>query len=165
MMLKVRILHILTTFTQVTARLKSFLLGRLLVLGLREGLIECATVYIKSEVILKNVYLTPKSKACNTLGVRRSKKKLLSANLKKERCLNLKKSWQKRHNSSYWRKWYFVTKIVLTYFEKQLFYWSRTNFEIRGRTLRICKNFEITRKMYSNSERSELIIFGYRMLF
>ena len=43
-------------------------------LGLKEVLIECATVYIKSEVILKNVYLTPKSKACNTLGVRRSKK-------------------------------------------------------------------------------------------
>ena len=25
-------------------------------------------------------------------------------------------------------KWYFVTKIVLTYFEKKLFYWSRKNF-------------------------------------
>ena len=39
------------------------------------------------------------------------------------------------------REWYFVTKIVLTYCEKKM-------FEIR-------KNFEITRKIYSRSERSE----------
>ena len=39
-------------------------------------------------------------------------------------------------------KWYFVTKIVLTYCEKKLFEWSRNNFEI-------------TRTIYSNSERSE----------
>ena len=50
---KVRILHILTTFTQVTARLNIFLMGWLLVLGLKEGLVECATVCIKSWVILK----------------------------------------------------------------------------------------------------------------
>ena len=29
-------------------------------------------------------------------------------------------------------KWYFVTKIVLTYCEKKLFYWSRKTFEIWG---------------------------------
>ena len=52
MTLKVRILHILTTFTQVTARLKNFLVGWLLVLGLKEGLVECATVCVKSWVIL-----------------------------------------------------------------------------------------------------------------
>ena len=40
------------------------------------------------------------------------------------------------------KKWYFVTKIVLTYCEKKLFYWSR-------------KTFEITRTIHSNSERSE----------
>ena len=44
--------NFLTTFTQVTATLKNFLMGLLLVLGLKEGLVECATVCIKSEVIL-----------------------------------------------------------------------------------------------------------------
>ena len=53
------------------------------------------------------------------------------------------------------RKWYFVTKIVLTYCEKKLFLWSRKTFVIRGWRSRICKIFEITRKIYSNSERSE----------
>ena len=41
-----------TTFTQLTARLKNFLMGWLLVLGLKEGLVECATVCVKSEVTL-----------------------------------------------------------------------------------------------------------------
>ena len=41
---KVRILHILKTFTQVISRLKNFLVGWLLILGLKEGLVECATV-------------------------------------------------------------------------------------------------------------------------
>ena len=40
------------TFTQLTARLKKFLRGWLLVLGPNEGLVNCATVCIKSEVIL-----------------------------------------------------------------------------------------------------------------
>ena len=40
------------TFTQLTARLNNFLRGWLLVLGLKEGLVECATVCVKSEVIL-----------------------------------------------------------------------------------------------------------------
>ena len=52
MTLKVRILQFLTTYTQLTARLKNFLRGWLLVLGLKEGLVKCATVCIKSEVIL-----------------------------------------------------------------------------------------------------------------
>ena len=43
---------ILTTFTQLTTRLKNFLRGWLLILGLKEGLVECATVCVKSEVIL-----------------------------------------------------------------------------------------------------------------
>ena len=42
----------MTTFTQLTARLKTFLMGWLLVLDLKEGLVECATFCIKSEVIL-----------------------------------------------------------------------------------------------------------------
>ena len=50
--------------------------------------------------------------------------------------------------------WYFVTKIVLTYCEKKLFQWSRKTFEIRGWKQRICKTFEVTRKIDSNS-RSE----------
>ena len=40
------------TFTQLTTRLKNFLMGWMLVLGLKEGLVECATVGVKSEVIL-----------------------------------------------------------------------------------------------------------------
>ena len=52
MTLKVRILQFLNTFTQLTDRLKNFLMGWLLVLGLKERLLECATVCVKSEVIL-----------------------------------------------------------------------------------------------------------------
>ena len=43
------------TFAQLSARLKNFLRGWLLVLGLKEGLVECATVCVKSVVILINV--------------------------------------------------------------------------------------------------------------
>ena len=50
--LKVRILPFLTTFAQLSARLKNFLGGWLLVLGIEEGLVECATVCVKSVVIL-----------------------------------------------------------------------------------------------------------------
>jgi hypothetical protein len=61
---------------------------------------------------------------------------------------------------------YFVNKIVLTYYEEKLFQWSRQTFEIRGWRLRIFKNFEITRTIYSNSESSEQCsLFGNRMLF
>ena len=42
----------LTTFTQLTARLKNFLRGWWLALGIKEGLVECGTVCVKSEVIL-----------------------------------------------------------------------------------------------------------------
>ena len=52
MELKVRILLFLTTFTQLTARLEKFLVDWLLVLGLKESLVECTTVCFKSEVIL-----------------------------------------------------------------------------------------------------------------
>ena len=40
------------TFVQLSARLKNFLRGWLLVLDLKEGLVECATVCVKSVVIL-----------------------------------------------------------------------------------------------------------------
>ena len=50
--MKVRILQYLTTFTQLTARLENFLVDWLLVLGLKESLVECTTVCFKSEVIL-----------------------------------------------------------------------------------------------------------------
>ena len=53
------------------------------------------------------------------------------------------------------KKWYFVTKIVLTSCEKKLFKWSRKTFEIRGWRPRIDKIFEITRTICSNRERSE----------
>ena len=55
--MKVRILQFLTIFTQLTERLKNFLMSWLLVLGLKEGLVKCATVCIKSEVIL-NEYIS-----------------------------------------------------------------------------------------------------------
>ena len=45
---KTTVFPILTTFTQLTARLENFLRGWLLVLGLKEGLVECATVCVKS---------------------------------------------------------------------------------------------------------------------
>ena len=53
MTLKVRILPFLTTFAQLSARLKNFLRGWLLVLGIKEGLVEFATVCVKSVFILK----------------------------------------------------------------------------------------------------------------
>ena len=37
---------------EMTTRLKNFLRGWFLVLGLKEGLVECTTVCVKSEVIL-----------------------------------------------------------------------------------------------------------------
>ena len=54
--LKVRILPFSTTFTQLTARIKNFLRGWWLILSLYEGLLECATVCVKSEVILIHIY-------------------------------------------------------------------------------------------------------------
>ena len=49
--------HFLTTFTQLTARPKNFLMDWLLVLGLEEGLVECATLCLKSWVILTILYI------------------------------------------------------------------------------------------------------------
>ena len=51
---------IFTTFAQLSPRLKTFLEGWSLVLGIKEGLVECAsaTVCVKSVVIL-NMLLTP----------------------------------------------------------------------------------------------------------
>ena len=46
----------MTTFTQLTARIKNFLVGWLLSWGLKEGLVECAIVCVKSWVILRNVH-------------------------------------------------------------------------------------------------------------
>ena len=43
------------TFTQLNARLKNFLMGWLLVIGLKESLLECLTVCVKSDVILIGV--------------------------------------------------------------------------------------------------------------
>ena len=54
-----------------------------------------------------------------------------------------------------WQKWYFVSRIVLTYCEKKMFYWSRKFFEIWGWRPRIYKFFEFTRTVYLNSERSD----------
>ena len=54
MTLKVRILPFLTTFAQLSARLENILGGWVLVLGIKEGLVECATVCVKSVVILNS---------------------------------------------------------------------------------------------------------------
>ena len=45
----------MTTFTQLNARLKNFLRDWLLVLGRKECLVECATLCVKSEVILNSI--------------------------------------------------------------------------------------------------------------
>ena len=52
-------------------------------------------------------------------------------------------------------KWYFVVKIVLTYCEKKCSSYGQKTFKIRGWRPRICKRFEITRTIYSNSARSK----------
>ena len=44
------------TFAQVNSRLMEFLMEWLLALGLKEFLVECATVCVKSEVQLYNIY-------------------------------------------------------------------------------------------------------------
>ena len=43
----------LTTFAQLSARLKNFLGGWLLILGIKEDLVECATVCIKCVIIIR----------------------------------------------------------------------------------------------------------------
>ena len=48
-----------------------------------------------------------------------------------------------------------LPKLFWPTVRKKLFYWSRKTFEIEGWRPRICKNFEITWTIYSNSERSE----------
>ena len=46
-----------STFSQLSARLKNFLGGWLLVMGIKEDLVECATVCVKSVVILEMTYM------------------------------------------------------------------------------------------------------------
>ena len=70
---KVRILPFLRTFTQLNARLKNFLRGWLLVLSLKEGLVECATVGFKSEVILPKVWCYQKFLKANEVLEKSSK--------------------------------------------------------------------------------------------
>ena len=53
------------------------------------------------------------------------------------------------------KKWYFVTKIVLTYCEKKYSSDREKLLKFEAEGPRICKIFEITRTIYSNSERSE----------
>ena len=87
MILKVRILPFLTTFTQLAERLKNFFRGWLLILGLKEGLVEYATVCVKSEVILINIvdlcasydsHLPEKLKFTSTIGVGIVKEELVA---------------------------------------------------------------------------------------
>ena len=50
---------------------------------------------------------------------------------------------------------YFVSKIVLTYFEKNLFLWLIETFSYLRLKGKCFQNFEITATIYSNSESSE----------
>ena len=57
------------------------------------------------------------------------------------------------NSTSFKKIWYFVTKIVLTYCEKKFVLVMEKKifkFEAEGQ-----EHFEITRTIYSNSERSE----------
>ena len=72
----------------------------------------------------------------------------------------LGKTMISKWNASKWKKWYFV----LNYCEKKLFCDQEKTFEIQGWRSRICQMFEITRTIYSNSQRSEQP-FGNRMVF
>ena len=54
----------MTTFAQLSARLKNVLGGWLWVLGIKEGLVECATVCVKSVVILMYLYVLENANAC-----------------------------------------------------------------------------------------------------
>ena len=64
------------TFTQLTTRLKNFVMGWLLVSGLKEGLVKCGTVCVKSEVIITYTIIKVRNfVACitkNSLGLRRA---------------------------------------------------------------------------------------------
>ena len=55
--LKVRILPFLKAFVQLSARLKNFWGGWLLVLSIKESLVKCATVCVKSVVILMIIHM------------------------------------------------------------------------------------------------------------
>ena len=57
------------TFTQLNARLKNFLNGWLLVLGLKECLLECATMCVKSEVPKSQASLNNSLKICHTSSI------------------------------------------------------------------------------------------------
>ena len=48
---------IFDNFYSTVHKTKNFLRGWLLALGIKEGLVECATVCVKSEVILLDTYL------------------------------------------------------------------------------------------------------------
>ena len=64
-----------------------------------------------------------------------------------------KYKWLKNCTCHRLSKWYFVTKIVLTNYEKKLFQWSGKTFEIQGWRLRICKIFEITKGQIKSKSR------------
>ena len=63
-------------------------------------------------------------------------------------------SWWDQIQAIFSNLFYFI-KIVLTYCENKLFYWSRKTFAIPGWRPRICKIFETTWTINSNNERSE----------
>ena len=70
--------NFLTNFAQVSARHKNFSRGWLLVLGLKEVLVKCATVCVKSVVILGfahlhlNMNVTIPKNDCTTIRMRES---------------------------------------------------------------------------------------------
>ena len=72
------------TFTQLNAILKNFLMGWLLVLGLEEGYVECATLCVKSWVILKS----ENSVGWPTVTVSASKQLIRASGLRRQRRQN-----------------------------------------------------------------------------
>ena len=72
-------------------------------------------------------------------------------------CFFIEITYSKQKHASVWYnaltfpKWHFFTKIVLTYCEKK-------NLLVIEKNFWSCKIFEISRTIYSNSERSEQLL-------
>ena len=163
------------TFTQLTARLKNFLRGWLLISGLKEGMVECGTVFIKSEVILIIVF-----------GIIEGRPPIRGSNFWYRDCLANAKAASLPlpcylyiiGSSSYCvfslppffvckeapQKWYFVTKIVLTYCEKKIVLVIENKFwksRLKAEELQNCWDH----KNNLFKQWKDRTIFGNRMLF
>ena len=62
-------------------------------------------------------------------------------------------------------KWYFVPNIVLTYFEKNCYSDQEKLLKLKAEDREFAKKIEITRAIYSNSERSQQFLKCFLNLF